>query len=96
MRDEVEAKIRRRAHEMRESRSHPTAERRRLEAERRVTAEAEYVAISSWTAPVGGTDAERRNEAARIAGTVREAVAAARASAAERQVQPITPARGDP
>ena len=95
MHDEIEAKIRRRAHEMREGGSHPTAEQRRVETERRVTAEAEYVAISSWAARVGGTDAEKRSEAARIAGKAREAVAAARASAAERQEQPITLARGD-
>jgi hypothetical protein len=95
MHDEIAAEIRRRARGMREGGSHPTAERRRLEAERRVTAEAEYVAISGWAAPVGGTDAEKRNEAARIAGKVREAVAAARASAAERQEQSITLARGE-
>ena len=95
MHDEIEAKIRQRAHEMWEDESHPTAERHWLEAERKVTAEAEYAAISRWAAPVSGTHVEKRNEAARIAGKAREAGAAARASAAERQEQPITPARGD-
>ena len=95
MHDEIEAKILRRAHEMREGGSHPTAEQRRLEAERKVTAEAEYAAISRWAAPVSGAHVEKRNEAAMIAGKAREAGAAARASAAERQEQPITLARGD-
>ena len=91
MPDEIEAKER--AHEMREGESGPAAEQPRLGAERKATAAAEYAALSWWAAPVSGTHAEKRNEAAKIA--VRETGAAARARAAERQEQPLTLALRD-
>ena len=47
--------------------------------------EAENAAISRWAAPVSGTYVEKSNEAARDAEKTREAVAAARRSATERQ-----------
>ena len=97
MYDELEVKIRRRAHELWECESHPDglAERHWLEAEREIIEEAENAAVSRWAAPVSGTYIEKSNEAARIAGEVREASAAAHESAAEHQKQPITRAGDD-
>ena len=85
MNDETEAKIRQRAKGMSEGESHPTAEQNWLKAEHEVTEEAENAAISRWAAPVSGTYVEKSNEAAREAEKTREAVAAARRSATERQ-----------
>lgn len=85
MNDKIEAKIRQRANEMGEGESHPTADRHWLEAEHEVNEEAENAAISRWAAPVSGTYVEKSNEAARDAEKTREAVAAARRSATERQ-----------
>jgi hypothetical protein len=92
MNDETEAKIRRRAKEMSEGESDPTAEQNWLKAEHEVTEEGENAAISRWAAPVSGTYVENSNEAARDAEKVRETNVAERKSEAEHQEQPVTSA----
>jgi hypothetical protein len=77
MNDELEMKIRERAHAMWEGESRPDglAERHWLAAEREVTEETENAAVSRWAAPVKGSHVETRNEAARAAEAVRHPVA---------------------
>lgn len=69
MGNELEMKIRQRAHEMWEGESRPDglAERHWLEAEREVTEEAENSAVSRWAAPAPaqGTGVEERTDAAK-------------------------------
>src|SRR3954447_24980997 len=77
MNDELETKIRQRAHEMWEGEGRPDggAGRLWLAAEREVTEEAENAAVSRWAAPVKGSHVETCNEAARAAEAVRHPVA---------------------
>src|SRR5256885_14095050 len=77
MNDELEMKIRERAHAMWEGESRPDglAERHWLAAEREVTEETENAAVSRWAAPVKGSHVETRNEAARAAEAVPQPVA---------------------
>ena len=77
MNDELEMKIRQRAHAMWEGESRPDglAGRHWLAAEREVTEEAENAAVSRWAAPVKGSHVETCNETARAAEAVRHPVA---------------------
>jgi hypothetical protein len=67
MDNELEMKIRQRAHEMWEGESCPDglAERHWLEAEREVTEEAENAATAAAAAPAQGTGVEERTDAAK-------------------------------
>ena len=77
MNDELETKIRQRAHEMWEGEGRPDggAERHWLAAEREVTEETENAAVSRWAAPVKGSHVETSDETARAAATARQPVA---------------------
>jgi hypothetical protein len=77
MNDELETKIRQRAHEMWEGEGRPEglAGRHWLAAEREVTEEAENAAVSRWATPVRGSHVETCNETARAAEAVRHPVA---------------------